>query len=155
MKQLTILIFSLIALLSNQSCNKSAPSDVIVKRSSPVSDTENKPTALQPIDEFVPDVTSYDNTSGLSKKSQIPGETVPLSKNRTDLIDFARKSLNKNSLNEAISFADVLLLMNPKDLEAMEIRGIAQNKKGDKEAGNADLDACCKSGRISCCHKKK
>lgn len=88
------------------------------------------------------------------KQPIIAGETVPVSKNRNDLLQFAKKSFEKGDFSETIAFADVLLLMNPTDLDAMELRGRAFKAQGDNVSSNQDLNRCCGGGRPSCCQNQ-
>ncbi len=73
------------------------------------------------------------------------------SRDRNDLIKEARGALDENRVDEAVSFADVLILLYPGDPEATEIRGRALLLQGDSEGGKQDLKTCCKTGRSSCC----
>jgi Flp pilus assembly protein TadD len=72
-------------------------------------------------------------------------------RDRNDLLETARAAFDGRRFDEAVSTADVILLLYPGDPEAQEIRGRALVDQGDAEGGRADLAACCGAGRASCC----
>jgi hypothetical protein len=52
---------------------------------------------------------------------------------------------------ELLSMIDVVLLLNPHDLEMREARADMLLKQGLVEDAASDFELCCKGGRPSCC----
>lgn len=75
---------------------------------------------------------------------EIPEDPVQLRKR-------ALAELEAGNAERAISMIDVLLILNPRDLELLEIRGEIMLKQGLTEDATVDLRRCCKEGRRSCC----
>ncbi len=79
------------------------------------------------------------------------GILEPGATGRNDLLVAARKALSQNRAQDAVAIADVLVLLNPGDMEVLELRGRALIAQGNKEDGLRDLDRCCAAGAKSCC----
>ena len=63
----------------------------------------------------------------------------------------AKEELAAGNVDGAMSMIDVLLVLDPNDLELIEIRGDIMMKQGLIEDATVDLKRCCKQGRQSCC----
>ncbi len=79
------------------------------------------------------------------------GILEPGATGRNDLLDAARKALLQNRAQDAVAISDVLVLLNPGDMEVLELRGRALIAQGNEEDGRSDLERCCAAGRKSCC----
>lgn len=64
----------------------------------------------------------------------------------------AIRLLSHGNRKEALPLIDVLLILNPLDLEMLETRGRILVGQGLIEDGAVDLGRCCKEGRETCCH---
>ncbi|MDD5305849.1 MAG: tetratricopeptide repeat protein [Deltaproteobacteria bacterium] len=72
---------------------------------------------------------------------------------RAGLLSKAGSLLACGNAAEAAGYADVILIRNPDDAEALELRGRALERSGDKEGATRDLGRCCRLLRESCCAK--
>jgi hypothetical protein len=70
---------------------------------------------------------------------------------RAGLLAKAGSLLASGDADEAAGYADIVLIRNPDDAEALEIRGRALERTGDKEGAARDLDRCCRLLRDACC----
>lgn len=81
-----------------------------------------------------------------------PPDGVPLATDRQGLLKAGWLALEEGRLDEALSIAEVLLLVyDAKDPESRELRGRCLEALGDKDAAREELHACCEAGRHSCC----
>jgi hypothetical protein len=64
----------------------------------------------------------------------------------------AIRLLSNGNRKEALPLIDVLLILNPLDLEMLETRGRILVGQGLIEDGAVDLGRCCEEGRETCCH---
>jgi hypothetical protein len=88
----------------------------------------------------------------IGEKDKAPdGILEPEATGRSDLLDAARKALLQNRAQDAVAISDVLVLINPGDMEVLELRGRALIAQGNEESGRTDLGTCCAAGRKSCC----
>jgi hypothetical protein len=75
-----------------------------------------------------------------------------LATDRPGLLKAGRLALEERRLDEALSIAEVLLLVHGAgDPEARELRGRCLEASGDGDAAREELAACCAAGRRSCC----
>lgn len=86
------------------------------------------------------------------------GPAVPLpaagelDTDRPGLLQAGRLALEERRLDEALSIAEVLLLVHgAEDPEARELRGRCLEAIGEGAAAREELAACCATGRRSCC----
>ena len=70
---------------------------------------------------------------------------------RAGLLDRARALLASGNAAEAAGYADIVLIRNPDDAEALELRGRALERSGDKDGATRDLARCCGLLRDACC----
>jgi len=91
----------------------------------------------------------------------IPGLAIPVPIAEADpgsaeisraalLADLAR-AFEEGRADDAAAIADVLIVLDAKDAEAIEQRARALDLQGDREGAGADRKRCCELGRASCC----
>jgi hypothetical protein len=75
-----------------------------------------------------------------------------LDTDRPGLLEAGWLALEERRLDEALSIAEVLLLVHgAHDPEARELRGRCLEALDDGDPAREDLAACCAAGRHSCC----
>ena len=80
----------------------------------------------------------------LSDPHQLPEDPTAIREEVSRLLADDKRS-------DALPMIDVLLILNPADLEMMETRGRILVGQGFWEDGATDLHRCCQQGRQSCC----
>jgi hypothetical protein len=76
---------------------------------------------------------------------------IPENADREQLLAAARRALEEDRVDEAVSISDVLVVLDPEDVESLELRARCLDRAGDEEAARDDLRRCCELGRESCC----
>ena len=94
-------------------------------------------------DEIVPLLTPI--PAPLTDDDRLPEDPAFIRKEVTRLTD-------AGEFDDALPLIDVLLILNPNDLEILEIRGRILLREGFVEDSAVDLGRCCAEGRESCCH---
>ena len=74
-----------------------------------------------------------------------------LSEDPSDIREEVSRLLADGNRSDALPLIDVLLILNPMDLEMLETRGRILVSQGFDEDGTLDLTRCCEKGRQSCC----
>ncbi|MFO8073332.1 MAG: tetratricopeptide repeat protein [Polyangia bacterium] len=85
-----------------------------------------------------------------SPESWSEGE-IPENADRQQLLAAGRRALEEGRVDEAVSIADVLVVLDSEDAESLELRARCLKRAGDSEAAREDLERCCDLGRESCC----
>ena len=83
-----------------------------------------------------------------------PGSSAPNPsrvERQEQLFEGARRALDEDRPNDALAMIDVLVVLDPEDPEAIELRARTLERLGDRDGSRADLERCCKLGRSSCC----
>lgn len=62
-----------------------------------------------------------------------------------------RRALAENRTRDAAAVADVLLVLDPLDDKALELRARSLELQGDVAGATADRKRCCELGRSACC----
>ncbi len=120
---------------------KSNPSNITDARSaSPIRDAPLSAGDDSPLTSPA-ETDAFDASVG---SEEIPEDPIQLRKR-------ALAELAAGNADSAMSMMDVLLILNPRDLELLEIRGDLMMKQGLTEDATVDLIRCCKEGRRSCC----
>jgi len=142
------------------------PSAVQVVRASEKT-VRDEPAPAEPVQQEAPQaVELVENTVGQPVEGpggeMIPGLAIPSSElkkvdsdttptDRGGLFKMAKKARDDGLIAEALAYIDVLLLMEPDDVEFLEFRGVLQLRQGLVEDAKVDLGRCCKLGRGTCC----
>ena len=95
--------------------------------------------------------SAQEETSEEEKAAPDGGDGEGMPTEPEALKERARYALRTGNIDEAMAIIDVLLVMQPNDLEMIELRGDTLLNQGHAEDGNADLKRCCDAGRKSCC----
>jgi len=97
--------------------------------------------------DLVPSVLSLDRGAG---SAPAPAQSIP-NPDRDGLVASAGRALEEGRADEAAAYLDVVLLVDPGDAEALELRARSLEAAGDEEGALSDLDRCCELGRDECC----
>lgn len=76
---------------------------------------------------------------------------APADASRESLIEQLATALDEGRTGDAAAIADVLIVLDPDDAEALEHRARALELQGDAAGAAADRKRCCGLGRASCC----
>jgi hypothetical protein len=102
----------------------------------------SRPPPMMINDEIVPVLDPI--PPPLSDPHQLPEDPTAIREEVSRLLADDKRS-------DALPMIDVLLILNPADLEMMETRGRILVGQGFLEDGATDLHRCCHQGRQSCC----
>jgi hypothetical protein len=126
-------------------CND--PARVQHEGQTPAGDTtalaDPDPHAVGPGGEMIP---------GLALPTKLEGSgDIPPGADREDLLKALRRALDEGRSADAVSIADVLLVLDPSDAEALELRARGLELQGDATGAADDRKRCCDLGRAACC----
>ncbi len=97
-------------------------------------------------DELLPGLPGIAPAAGAPATDALPTD-------RDGLLRAGREALAQGRLDEALSIAEVLLLVQGTgDLEARELRGRCLAASGDDAAAREEFSACCAAGHTPCCN---
>jgi hypothetical protein len=89
---------------------------------------------------------------GLALPAKLEGQgEIPAGASRDDLLAVLRRALDEDRGADAVAIADVLLVFDPADAEALELRARALDLQGDAAGAADDRKRCCDLGRAGCC----
>ena len=92
--------------------------------------------------------------SGLAAPSGVDGRAgFDANAGRVELLAAAREALAERRLDEALSIAEVTILLHGGDAEARELRGLVLEARKEADAAREDFAACCDAGRRTCCER--
>jgi hypothetical protein len=123
--------------------SKQAPSAPPSSAAATNQDTAQRPAAPSLDDEIIPLLNPI--PPSLSNDKFLPEDPAEF---RKQLKDALKTDTPKEEL---LSMIDVVLLLNPQDLEMREARANILLKQGFAEDAALDFTLCCKDGRPSCC----
>ena len=86
--------------------------------------------------------------------TRTPGASAPdpaKVASQEELIADARKALDEGRPKDALAIIDVLVVLDPEDPVAIELRAQTLDRLGDLEGARDDRQRCCRLGRSSCC----
>ncbi|MBW2277979.1 MAG: hypothetical protein JRF63_10825 [Deltaproteobacteria bacterium] len=90
--------------------------------------------------------------TGLALPAPIEGaKSAASDASREALLEDLGQALSEGRVLDAAAIADVLLVLDAKDAEALELRARALELHSDHEGAGADRKRCCELGRTSCC----
>ena len=92
--------------------------------------------------------------SGGRPPANTPGASAPdpaKVASQEELIDSARQALDEDRPKDALAIVDVLVVLDPEDPVAIELRALTLDRLGDHEGARDDRKRCCKLGQASCC----
>ena len=106
-------------------------------------DDQAAPATTGPGGEMIP---------GLALPAPIEGaKTAPDEASREQLLEDLELALREGRTGDAVSIADVLIVLDAEDATAIEQRARALELQGDEDGAAADRKRCCELGRASCC----
>lgn len=123
------------------------------QQSSSAEQPESQPTRPSKMQTGAPS-TEYANREIVPLLEPIPKpitDSQHLSEDPSAIRQEVARLMNNGNWRDALPLIDVLLILNPMDLEMLETRGRILVSQGYSEDGTLDLTRCCEKGRKSCC----
>lgn len=123
------------------------------KQSHSVEQPESKPTGSAKMQTSAP-LTGNVNSEIVPLFNPIPApitDSDHLSEDPSAIREEVTRLLADGNWTDALPLIDVLIIINPMDLEMLETRGRILVSQGYDEDGTLDLTRCCEEGRKSCC----